>query len=236
MRIHGRTRRRPLEVFEQEELPLLAPAPTAPYDAPRWSTVTLGRDHAVVVDHALYSVPYTVAEGELRVRRDRATVKLYRGAQLVKIHPRQPQGGGNIDAADMPPGKAELATRDGATLTQRAELFGPSVGEYARRLLDTPLPWTRMRHVYRLLGLARRYGGEHIEEACARALELDVVDVTRIDRMLERGLVSRRLLPARPPKPRGGKVIPLRFARNPEEFRSSNSTPDPPGGGPDATA
>jgi hypothetical protein len=25
--------------------------------------------------------------------------------------------------------------------------------------LDTPLPWTRMRTVYRLLGLIRSYGG-----------------------------------------------------------------------------
>ena len=35
---------------------------------------------------------------------------------------------------------------------------GENVGIYATRLLDDPLPWTRMRAAYRLLGLVRRYG------------------------------------------------------------------------------
>jgi hypothetical protein len=44
------------------------------------------------------------------------------------------------------------------------------VGVYATRLLDIPLPWTRMRTVYRLLGLVRAYGPAATDAACARAL------------------------------------------------------------------
>jgi len=232
MRTHGTTRRHPREVFEQEELSLLNPAPTEPYDAPRWADVQAGREHAVVVEYALYSVPYTVGEVQLRVRIDRATVKLYHGAKLVKVHPRQKQGGSRIDPVDLPPGKAELATRDGESLQRRGEAFGPHVGEYARRLLDSPLPWTRMRQVYRLLGLAKRYGGEMVDEACARALELEVVDVVRIGRMLERGLVRRGLLLPAPKRRTSSNVIALRFARDPKEWRSCGATegeePDAP--------
>ncbi len=219
MRTHGRTRKRPLSDFEQSERTELLPMPTEPYDKPVWATVQLGRDHAVVVDYALYSVPCSVAPGEVRVRRDRATVKLYRGATLLKVHPRKRRGEASIDASDLPPGKAELATRDGESLQLQGERYGASVGEYVRRLLDGPLPWTRMRQVYRLLGLGRRYGGELVDEACARALELDVVDVVRIDRMLQRGLVRRGLL-APTPVQRPAKVVPLRFARDPSEYRT----------------
>jgi len=234
-RTHGTKRWRPLEAFERDEKPLLLPAPTEPYDEPIWSDVHAGRDHAVVVDYALYSVPYTIGEADLRARSDRSTVKLYLGAKLVKVHPRKPQGEANIDPADLPPGKAELATRDGASLQRRAEIFGPSVGEYARRLLEGPLPWTRMRQVYRLLGLARRHGDELTDEACARALELDVVDVKRIQRMLERGLVRRGVLSQRPPQPQPQrKVVPLRFARDPKEYRTRRAPS--PRGDPDATA
>ncbi len=174
-------------------------------------------------------MPCAVDPGELRARRDRSTVKLYRGAKLVKIHPRKRPGEASIDAADLPPGKAELATKDGASLQLRAEQYGQSVGEYVRRLLEGPLPWTRMRQVYRLLGLARRHGGELVDEACTRALELDVVDVVRIDRMLQRGLVRRRLLPPGPPEPprRPAKVLPLRFARDPSEYRTRSPTGEP---------
>jgi hypothetical protein len=226
MRTHGRTRRRPLEAFEADEKSLLRPAPTERYDQPRWSNHHVGRDHAVVVDYALYSVPFTLGQCGLRVRSDRKTVKLYKGAKLVKTHPRQPRGGTCIDAQDLPPGKAALATRDATSLCEQGDQHGPHVGEYARRLAAGPLPWSRIRHVYRLLGLARRFGGVATNEACARALEVDVVDVSKIQRMLENGLVRRGLLTAAPtPSEPAGTV--LRFQRPTEAFRV---------GDPDATA
>ena len=225
-RVHGTTRREPLEHFEQEELPVLLPAPEEPYDVPVWTTAKVGRDHVVVVEHALYSVPQDHRGAELRVRLDRATVKLYRGAAFLKVHPRVGEGEAQIDPADLPAGTAELATRDGAALQRKAEALGASVGEYARRLLDDPRPWSRMRHVYRLLGLGKRYGGPLLDEACEQALALDVVDVKRIDRMLERGLPGRRR--ASPPTPAPpSNVVPLRFARTPETYRARR--PDPPG-------
>jgi hypothetical protein len=72
-----------------------------------------------------------------------------------------------------------------------------------------------MRQVYRLLGLVRRYGAERVEQACARALEAEVLNVTTLSRMLERALENGE---APPPKPSGGNVIQLRFARTAEEF------------------
>src|SRR5439155_19147242 len=108
--------------------------------------------------------------------------------------------------------RAEYALRDTAALTAKAEAAGRAVGIYATRLLDTPLPWTRMRAVYRLLGLVRSYGPGPVEAACARALELDVVDVTKIARMLEQ---ARERVPAlAPARPAGSRA---RFARDPGE-------------------
>jgi len=218
-RIHGRTRRRPVEAFEAVERAVLLAAPERLYDRPVWGSFKVGRDHAVVVAYALYSVPFGLGECELRIRRDRSTVKLYKGARLVKVHPRQPEGGTHIDPVDLPPGKAALATRDTESLCRTADGFGEHVGTYARRLAEGPLPWSRIRHVYRLLGLARRYGADATDEACARALEVEVVEVKRIDRMLEKGLTTRRLLQSAPPqRPPSGTV--LRFARLRSEFRS----------------
>jgi hypothetical protein len=104
---------------------------------------------------------------------------------LVKTHPRVKAGSRSTDPRDYPVGRAEYALRDVATLTAKAAAAGLAVGVYATRLLDTPLPWTRMRTVYRLLG---SYGPGPVEAACSRALELDVVDVTKIARMLEQAV------------------------------------------------
>lgn len=67
--------------------------------------------------------------------------------------------------------------RDLTRLIATAAGHGADIGIYAERLLDHQLPWTRMRQVYRLLGLVKRYGATPVDTACGRALELDVVSV-----------------------------------------------------------
>jgi hypothetical protein len=182
-------------------------APTERYDTPKWVKLKVGRDHAVVVEKALYSVPYTLGECTLHVRVDRRLVKFYLKRELVKVHPRQPAGAVLIDASDVPKGLVPLVKRDASTLCAKAASYGLSAGRYAERLADGPLPWTRIRHVYRLLGLIDTFGGEAVEEACNRALELDVIDVTRIQRMLEKGLSARRHPSPRPRRTATGTVL-----------------------------
>ena len=75
-----------------------------------------------------------------------------------------------------------------------------------------------MRQVYRLLGLVRRYGAGPVETACARALELDVVNVTKIASMLERATENAPL----PPSP--AVAAAGRFARDPAEYRPAQLT------------
>ncbi len=223
-RIHGTTHRRPLEVFLSEERPLLRPAPEAPYDLPVYAEPKVHPDHHVEVAKALYSVPGALIGERLSVRADRHLVRIYHRGCLVKVHPRQPAGGRSTDPEDLPSERAAYALRDLERLRRAAAAAGPSVGTYASRLLDDPLPWTRMRQVYRLLGLVRRYGAERVERACARAVGAGVVDVHRVARMLERALEAEGA-PVTPPV---GGVVPLRFARDPSEFRAGRR---PTGGG-----
>ena len=228
-RTHGTTRRQPLRAFVEDERSLLLAPPAEPYDVARWTTVRVGRDHCVVVARGIYSVPQDHRGQELRVRVDRSTVKLYRGAAFLKAHPRVADGQSSIDPQDLPAGTAELATRDASALVRKAEVMGASVGEYARRLGEDPLPWLRMRRLYRLLSLGKRYGQSLLDEACEQALALDVVDVARIDKMLQRGLPGRTR-PVPPPPTRPDNVVPLRFIREATTYR----TPRP--GDDDATA
>ena len=59
-----------------------------------------------------------------------------------------------------------------------------------------------------------------VDEACARSLEVGVVEVIRVDRMLRKGLVTRTAAPPPPlPTPPRDKR-PLRFARDPAEFKT----------------
>jgi transposase len=213
LRLHGTTCQRPGEQFAAEEQHLLLPAPTGRYDVPIFATPKVARDLHIEVARGLYSVPAELVGQRVEVRADSRLVKVFSRGQLVKTHPRVKAGSRSTDPKDYPVGRAEYALRDVATLTAKAKTVGPAVGVYAPRLLDTPLPWTRMRAVYRLLGLARTYGPIPVEQACARALEFDVVDVSRIARMLEQAVEGEQLELA--VKVVGG---PARFARDPAEF------------------
>lgn len=93
---------------------------------------------------------------------------------------------------------------------------GEAIGIYASALLDTPLPWTKMRQVYRLLGLVKKWGAARVELACRRALDAEAVDVNLVARMLERAREETE--PDARPEP---VVIQGRFARDPSEFAAT---------------
>jgi transposase len=184
VRRHARTQRRPREHFEADEQPRLLPAPPAPYDVPLWAEPKIARDQHAQVAKALYSLPTKYVGRHLRARADRTTVRFYDGTEVVKVHPRQPPGGRSTDAADFPAYKTAYALRDVTALERAATQHGPAIGAYARALLAGPLPWTRMRRVYALLGLVKRYGAARVEAMCQLALAAELVDVTRLKRML----------------------------------------------------
>lgn len=222
MRIHGTTRKVPREVFLAEEKASMLAPPREGYDVPLWvEGAKVHPDHHVQVARALYSVPTIYLHKKVRVRADRSTVKIYFGTELIKVHPRKPPGGRSTDPNDYPTEKAAYALRSVDALLDKARERGTHVGLYAERLLGGPLPWTRMRQTYALLRLCDKYGDGRVEAVCQSALSFDVIDVTRITRMLK---IAAKL-PAAPE--RGRKVVQLplpRFARPEEHFETRPST------------
>ena len=218
MRIHGTTRAVPREVFESEELLLLRPAPTDTYDVPHWSDATVHPDHHVQVLKSLYSLPTRFIGKIVRVRADRHTVRIYLRTEMIKAHPRVAVGKRSTDPNDYPQGKRDYAMRSVDGLIARAKERGEHVGLFAQRLLGGPLPWTTMRQGYALVRLCDRHGEARVDALCKRALEFDVIDVSRVDRMLKLAIAGEeraseegklRTLPnAKPP----------RFARSSERF------------------
>jgi hypothetical protein len=163
----------------------------------------------------LYSVPENLIGATVDVRADSALVRVYHRGVLIKIHPRQAPGGRVTDPDDLPSAKTAYAMRDLDHLRRLAAGHGPAIGAYADALLDTPLPWTKMRQVYALLGLVKRWGAPTVEAACARALETEVVNVPLIGRMIARATENQPAPTAPEVKPTGHRP---RFARDPGHF------------------
>ncbi len=214
LRVHGTTACRPVEHFKALEAPALLPLPTEPYDLPLYATAKVHRDHHIEVGKALYSVPGALIGRRVDVRADR---------QLVKTHPRQAPGGRSTDADDLPSDRSVYALRDLKRLQAMAADHGSAIGAYAAAILDHPLPWTKMRQVYALLGLVKKWGPSKVNEACAKAAEAEAFSVALVGRMLERGSDGTIEQP-----PVQGRLLTGRFVRPDDDFRVLPArAPDP---------
>ena len=112
------------------------------------------------------------------------------------------------------------ALRDIDHLKRLAASHGDAIGVFAAAILDHPLPWTKMRQVYALLGLVKKWGPERVDAACVRALDADAFNVPLIGRMIERAVETTR---TRPP------LVPGRFARPADHFATTASKRPHPG-------
>jgi transposase len=199
MRVHGTTRQRPAEVFAQLEAPRCCP--------PRSSRTGAGVERG----ESTTRLPRPGAERVLlgALWPDRAAGHGAGGRDAGEDLPPRPGGPhppaaarlrGASDPADFPPDTDVYARRDVDKLARMAAARGEAIGIYAARILDTPLPWTRMHAVYALIGLARTYGSDPVEQACAAALELDVISVAKIKSIVENGTGKQAAqATARPP-------------------------------------
>ena len=222
-RIHGTTRSIPMEVFESEEKAALLPLAAERFDPPQWAECKVHPDHHVRFDHALYSLPTRWIGCRVDVRADRSLVRIYSHNDLIKTHARQKRGGRSTDFTDYPDGRAPYAMRWPDFYRHKARELGPAAGDFTDKLMEGEFPWSCLRQAQKLLGLADRYGAPRLEAACRRALDFDLVDVHRVQRILEQGLESDTTA-----QPVVGQQTPLelKFLRPADHFVSGGDHAD----------
>ena len=228
-RIHGTTRKRPIEQFEALERAALVPLTRGRFDTPTWATLKVHNDHHVRFDYAFYSVPEH-HEGnktlgrQVAVRGDTALVRIYLGGQLLRTHPRLPRGQRNTHQDDYPKDKVEYAMRDAPAIIERAAKQGAAIGELCGKLLDGTFPWAHLRQAAKLLRLVEVYGAPRVEAACRRALAFDLISVHRVEDIIVNVLENHT--PATGGSEQPAKVIELaqaRFLRSPSSFNHSTT-------------
>jgi hypothetical protein len=151
----------------------------------------------------------------VEVRGDRSLVRIYAHGELIKTHERKPPGGRSTDYTDYPEGRAPYARRWPDYYRKRARDLGSAAGDFTDQLLGGEFPWSRLRQAQKLLRLAERYGAARLDAACRRALDFDLLDVHRLQHILEQGLESQSQ-----PSPIVGQqsALELKFLRPAHHF------------------
>ena len=183
VRIHGETRRRPIDVF-QEEQPRLRPLNPMPYDIARIETARAGKQFRVTLDTNHYSVParYVGVRVTLKAYPDRVCV--YHQDQLIARHPRCYDRHQDIEDPDHP--KALIAQRANAR-EQRLWLRFLSLSPKAQSYYDG-LEQRRANarhHLRKIVALADIYGTEAVARAIEDALVFHAFSCEYIANLLE---------------------------------------------------
>jgi transposase len=211
MRIHGTTKRRPLEQFESVERKALLGLPPAPYEISEWKKVKLHPDCHVVFNGSYYSAPHRLIGKQLWLRATSNGVLLFWEHERVASHPRARRPGQRMTIQDhLPPAKLAGLMATPAHCLRRARTIGPHAAELIGRLLgDRPLD--RLRTALGILRLADKYTPRRLEAACRRALCFDEVRYGAVKRILDRELDLEPLptIPTAIPEP----SQPMLFAR-----------------------
>jgi len=191
VRLHGRTRRRPVDMFVAEKA-ALTPLPPHPYDCALINTVMANSQFRVRVDANRYSVPSSYAGRRLLLKLYTDRLCLYEGEKLVAEHMRSYDRGRDIEDPEHVKPVLERKRRAGEQhLLTRFLSLSPRAEEYYRRLAGRKLSWRL--HVRRIVALTDVYGAEKVARAIEDALVYHAFASDYIANILEQ---RERRLPA----------------------------------------
>jgi hypothetical protein len=167
-RVHGTTKRAPLEVFETLERAALRPLPLTPWELVEWKRAKLHADCHVVFAGTYYSAPHRLLGERLWVRATLGKVALFHDYTLVATHRPARPGQRRTLTAHLPPDKVHFLMQTPAWCRTQAAQSGGACAQFIDALLgDRPLD--RLRGAQGVLRLAQRYGAPRLDAACARA-------------------------------------------------------------------
>lgn len=181
VRIHGETRKRPKDMFAEEQLSGLPPEP---YDIGTVSQVRATSQFRVTIDTNRYSVPAEYAGRRLTMKIYPDRLCIYHDNTLIARHPRSYDRHQDIEDPDHP--KALLVQRRKARdqkVLMRFLTLAPTSERYYQGLVEKKL--NAIHHIRQIVGLSEIYSTEQVARAMADALEFRAFSCDYIANLLE---------------------------------------------------
>jgi len=180
--------------FLEMDRPALQPLPQNRYEYAEWKTVRVGIDYHVEGDGHYYSVPYRLARRQMEMRTTATTVELFYRGSRVAAHARSPLKGRHTTINEhMPPSHQAIAGWNDQRLLDWAQRIGSHTEATVQVMLGSRKhPQQSYRACLGVLRLAKSFGNERLDAACARALKLNAASYRSIHSILKNGLDRSR--------------------------------------------
>jgi transposase len=190
VRVHGTTRKQPVELFKTEK-PALGALPAMPYDTSSLRTVRASNRFRVALDSNRYSVPSEYAGAQLTMKAYAERLCLYRDNKLIAEHARSYDRNQDYENPDHP--RALLQQRRKAReqrLLMRFLTLSPKAELYYREL--TTRRMNPRHHIRQIVALSEIYGSDKLARAIEDACTYQAFSCEYIANILEQ---RSRILP-----------------------------------------
>jgi transposase len=208
-RIHGTTRKVPMEVFLTEEAEKLLPLPDTEFSFFNRGIRIVAPNCHIHFENNYYSVPAAFVGKEVTVRWNEHLLRIiYQGEQQALHHKSTGLGNYVTVRNHLPDYKVYSETE----YQKRYETKMSEIGEHAHRyfsmLLETKESYW-FRSIRSILGFCNTYGNDAVDASLKRALYYHATDITTIKHILEKKLY----LLATEPKLLQAKTDKIPFAK-----------------------
>jgi len=186
-RIHGTTRKVPLQVFLAEEKEKLQPLPHAPFAFFNRGVRIVASNCHIHFANNYYSVPSCHVGHEVTIRWNEQLLRIIVSGEQVALHTISLKIGSYVtQRSHMPDYKTYSQTEHQARFEAKFANMGEDSHQYFRYLLEQEPYWFRI--VRSILGLREQYGDAAVNGSLKRALYYHVRDATTIKNILEKKL------------------------------------------------
>jgi len=186
-RKHGTIKLRPIDIFVQQEAPLLASLPGLSFEREEYHHGVVRKDGHTRFRGKYYSVSEEFINKDVFIIGNRDVVKIYYKGTLLETHSRLTS---SFQSKSTKPqhlrGHERIISEHGHYLTC-AEKIGPSVKELIETILVSGNGFIDTRKVWGILSLEKDYPKKHIDRACRHALDCDQLSYRTVAAFLKLG-------------------------------------------------
>jgi len=176
--------------FDALDAPALKPLPAMAMVLAQFKPARVNIDYHVAFEGHYYSVPHQHVGAAVELRITATTLEVLLRRQRIAAHARSARVGGFTTVAEhMPASHREHRQWTPAKLIAWGERIGAATGGVVRWQMEhRPHPEQGYRSCLGLMRLARQYGHERLEAACARAQSIRAPNYRSVKSILECGL------------------------------------------------
>jgi hypothetical protein len=188
MREHGTTKRKPFELFLEQEKEHLIVLPEERFEMPLWKEARVHPDHHIVFDKSYYSLPTRYIGKKVWVRGGIKTVQIFFDGEMIKTHQRTYRPGSwRTDESDYPPEQSRYIMRSVSHYQTEALKYGEYVHQMITKIMAEHA-YRNIRKVQAIFRLAEKYGHEAVNLTCKRCLYYEDLKMSTAKRILQKNL------------------------------------------------